>query len=130
LRYVLQVNARYPVYCSASGKLYLAFMSDHRREQYLKQAPFPARAKRTLTTRKALESAIRKVRSDRYSIDNEELVTGMIAVAVPVFSRDEQLIGTVAINATSARATTSDLIGFVPLLQQTANQIAAFTEAG
>lgn len=129
LRYVLQVNARYPLYCSASGKLYLAWMSEERRERYLDGAPFPGRAKRTVTGRKALEEAIRKIRRDAYSIDEEELVTGMIALAVPIFS-DARLIGTVAINATSARLTTSDLVDYVPLLRQTAEQIAGFTDAG
>src|SRR5918993_2426763 len=103
VRFVLHVNARYPLYCSASGKLYLAWMSKQRRDRYLERAPFPPRARHTLTKRKELAEAIRDIRSNMYSIDNEELVSGMVALAVPILSDKRELLGTVAVNSTSAR---------------------------
>ena len=123
IRFVLQVNSTYPLHCTASGKLYLALMPTERRSWYLKNRPLKARTKNTITDPHKLGKILEKVRRELYAIDNEEMVVGLIAVAVPIFGMNKRIIGTVAVNATSARVGVAEAEKLLPLLRDVADRL-------
>lgn len=129
LRYVLDIQRSYPIYCTASGKLFLARMPEFQRQRYL-DAGYAAAGgdTRTPAQRRALERQLKQILSDRYALDDEELVTGMVAIAVPIEGRAGRLLGAVAINAARARHAAKDLVRFIPLLEHAATRLAASVE--
>lgn len=125
LRYVLEVNSRYPLHCTASGKIFLAWMSERRRSRYLETHVLEKRATGTAVHPPALKAQLAKAHQQGYAIDNQELIAGLVAIAVPIISADGDLLGTISINAAAARRSVADLVRFVPVLQDSASKLAS-----
>ncbi|MEZ5739816.1 MAG: IclR family transcriptional regulator [Burkholderiaceae bacterium] len=84
LRISLQSGSQVPLHCSASGKLFLAQMPDAQRRRILDAGPLQRFTAQTLVTAPALEAELARVRSDGFAIDDEELLEGLVCVAVLV----------------------------------------------
>lgn len=71
----------------ASGKLLLSHTSPEVLDDYLARHPLVARTPNTITTRKAFDSALDRVREEGVAYDNEEYSPGLSCMAVPLGSR-------------------------------------------
>lgn len=124
LRLALEPGSRVPLHCTASGKLLLAAMGRAERQALLKGLDLGANTPRTITDRAALEKDLQRIARQGYSTDNEEFITGLVAVAVPIRGRDGAVFAAVACHAPIARLTHEAAIGLVPRLQQAAARLA------
>lgn len=86
LRLELRPGTRVPIHCSASGKLFLAFLPAHQREALLDGLVLSRHTPATLTSREALHAELDAIRRDGHAVDAEEFVEGLVCVAVPVSS--------------------------------------------
>lgn len=125
----MEIGANVPLHCTASGKLFLAFKSDHHRQDILDRINLEALTPSTLTDRDALEQNLRRTRIDQLGIDNEEFVRGMVAIAVPVQDKNGGVIAAVACHAASAQKSLNELLEFIPPMRQAARDMAALFSA-
>jgi DNA-binding IclR family transcriptional regulator len=95
IRYEIPLGARFPLFCSAMGRCALAFGSAEFREAYLAHEPRPQLTRHTVTDINQLHRIIDKVRSERYAINVEEHVIGVISVAAPILDADGKFLGTI-----------------------------------
>src|SRR5256712_13637577 len=84
MRMVPLVGAVAPLHATASGKVWLASLSEAAAAAALTQQGLPRLAPRTITSRARLLAQLRDVRAQGYAIVDEELVAGGPAVAAPV----------------------------------------------
>src|SRR5450759_1645494 len=98
LRINLQPGSRVPLHCTASGKLFLAMLPRARRTRLLDNLPLHRYTENTITDRGKLEQELERIRRDKTSTDNEEYLTGLVCVAVPVLSRDGKPCASVAVH--------------------------------
>lgn len=87
LRLELGPGSRVPLHCSASGKLFLAYLPRAQRERLLGGLQYQRHTVHTLSSREALEAELERIRQDGHAVDAEEFIDGLVCVAVPV--RDE-----------------------------------------
>lgn len=130
LRLHLQPGTRVPLHCTASGKLFLAQMPPVERRAMLARLTLERKTQNTLTEMNLLEAELDRLAVRGIGIDNEELVRGMVAVAVPV--RDASgmhLLAALAIHAPTARANLNDLLKCVPRLKEAALKLAPLLSA-
>lgn len=120
LRMNLQPGSRVPLHCTASGKLFLAMMPRARRAKLLDNLPLRRYTDNTITDRGRLEAELERIRRDKTSTDNEEYLTGLVCVAVPVMSREGKPCASVAVHAPIARMSLDDARGHVPALRRAA----------
>ncbi len=85
LRMDLGLGAQAPAYCTGLGKAILAFLTEGELENYLQSVEFSSFTPNTITTTQRLQEEVRKIRSNGYAIDDEELTLGLRCVAAPVF---------------------------------------------
>ena len=78
-------GAQLEPYCSAIGKVLLAYKAEGELNAYLKDDDFVALTPKTITTAAGLAAELCKVRQRGWAVDNEEIVMGLRCVAVPVF---------------------------------------------
>jgi DNA-binding IclR family transcriptional regulator len=71
-------------YCSGIGKVLLAHLPGEEQAEYLASAPFIALTPRTITDPDALQQAFDRIRAEGYAVDDEEVVSGLTCLAVPV----------------------------------------------
>jgi IclR family pca regulon transcriptional regulator len=83
---------RQPVYCTAQGKVLLAYASPFEQAQVLDKLKLKAYGPRTLTDRAALEADLRRTRQRGYALNNDEMNAGLRAVAAPICSGPDRAI--------------------------------------
>ncbi|MGQ9371317.1 IclR family transcriptional regulator [Azospirillum sp. ST 5-10] len=130
LRLSFQVGQEVPVHCTATGKLILALQPPRERKRLLAALPLPALTPRTVTDPAALDEELARIRAQGYGTDDEEFVPAMVAVAVAVRNGPEPPVAAVSIHAPTTRCRLADLVGYLPLLRETAETISVLVEEG
>lgn len=120
LRIQLPVGVKVPFYCSASGKLYLSTLRKSQQQRIVHALTLDKMASNTITDPDVLIDALVKIRKERVGTDNQELVEGMVAVAVPIDDDSGRLVATLAVHGPTHRMTFEDVQAHVPKLRRAA----------
>ncbi|MGZ8212867.1 MAG: IclR family transcriptional regulator [Burkholderiales bacterium] len=99
IRYQAPLGAPRPLYCSAAGRLLLAFADEQWREDYLRTVQLKPMTDRTLTNRAELRKEIEKIRKTGLAISLGEAVPGAAGLAAPVFDADGKAAAALLIGA-------------------------------
>ena len=78
-RIQLPVGSQLPLHCTASGKLFLAYMDPRHRHRLLAAAPLKRFTDRTITDIEQLSSELKRIEQEGIGVDNEEFMAGMAA---------------------------------------------------
>lgn len=84
LRYSIEVGARTPLHCAASGKAYLAALPEAALERYFTEAERASFTPQTRADRAALLTDLAQVRAQGYARAEDEWVPGIAAIGVAV----------------------------------------------
>lgn len=125
LRLHLEPGSRVPLHCTASGKLFLAGLPDDKRERLIEALDLAAYTPATLTARATLEAELAAIKDQGYSLDREEFLLGLVAIAVPVIDAQGTTLAAIACHAPSARFSLAKAMTYLPLLQEAARRMAA-----
>jgi DNA-binding IclR family transcriptional regulator len=119
----LPVGAHVPIWCTASGKLYLSSFPKARRVQIIESLALKRMARNTITDAEQLEQELKQIRQHEMGVDNEEFVDGMVACAVPVKDREGRLVACLFTHAPTIRKSLDQLLEFEPALRHAAEQL-------
>lgn len=125
LRLHLEPGSRVPLHCTASGKLFLSAMPAGRRHRLLDALDLSAFTPATLTVRDVLEKELATIIEQGYSLDREEFLLGLVAIAVPVVDQQGTTLAAIACHGPSARLSIEQAKTHLPLLQEAAQRMAA-----
>ena len=126
VRVVSRVGSRLPAYCTAAGKVYLAYMSEDEINEILPGDKFPAHTATTITTRKALKEELEKVAKQGYAIDNEELDLGVHCVAAPIRDYTRRIVGSISISGPNMRLGEERIVKeMVPLVLSASEELSS-----
>ncbi len=128
LRLQFPIGMRVPLYCTASGKLYLSTLPKSRRQSIVGKLEFKRHAKNTITDPDRLLEEIERIAETELSIDNQELYDDVVAIAVPIKDRKHRFYSSLAIQAPATRVSPDDADRYVPLLREAAADLALLTE--
>ncbi len=129
LRVQLQINDRVPVYCTASGKLFLSHLPSAKRSRLIHKLHLERRTPNTITDLEQLKAELKRIRREGIGIDNEEFMQGMVAVSVPLLTAEEQFFGALAIHAPCARMSLEKALEQVPKLEAAAAELIELLES-
>jgi IclR family transcriptional regulator, pca regulon regulatory protein len=122
----ISVGTRFPAYATSMGRVLLAGADEPELESYLSAVTLAPLTARTVTTVPALKAEIGKVRTQGWSLVNQELEEGLRALAAPIRDRTGKVVAAVNVSAhasrTSLEAMRRDLL---PPLLKTAARIEA-----
>lgn len=125
LRLHLEPGSRVPLHCTASGKLFLAAMTPARRARVLDAIELTPFTAHTITDRAVLEKAIEEIAEQDYSLDEEEFLMGLNAVAVPIRNDKGEVMAALACHAPSARLDLDTAIHHLATIRAAAEKLAA-----
>lgn len=103
VRVVSRVGSRLPAYCTASGKVHLAHMSDEEVDALLPAKELKAYTPNTVVDRDKLKQELRKVADAGYAIDDEEVDIGVRCIAAPIRDYTRRIVGAVSISGPAMR---------------------------
>jgi IclR family transcriptional regulator, acetate operon repressor len=113
-----------PLFCTSSGRLFLARLDDQALLRYLHTARRPAFTRYTVTDPGKLLAIIRRVRKQGYAMTHQEYVLHVVGAAVPVIGPNGTFFGAVSIAAPDVRTGKVRMRGFLPALRSAASRLA------
>ena len=125
LRIQLPVGTQVPFHCTASGKMYLSTLRQKTLKGFLSAGNLRPQTERSLTDAKRLCEEIQRITENGFSTDDEEFMTGMVALAVPIMEGQGRLVGTLSVHAPTQRHDIGSLMSFLGILQNGAKELAA-----
>ncbi|MXR51927.1 helix-turn-helix domain-containing protein [Halovenus sp. WSH3] len=99
------VGERRPLHALASGKVILAEFDDDRLERFVERKELGQHAKNTITGQGALREELAEVREQGYALNDEEYMDGLFGVAVPVYTPEDELLGSLGLFGPTSRFT-------------------------
>jgi len=118
-------GSRVPLHCTAIGKLLLAQLPDQALAAQLANGPLTRYTATTITDARRLKKELQRIRKQGYSTDNQEFMSGVVCIAVPVEGpRNGRACAGLAISAAEARLTLAGVKRFLPDLRDAAGQLA------
>ena len=128
LKLTFPMDTRVPLYCTASGKLYLSSLSVKKRKAVIEKLDLSPQTRNTITDSELLMAEIERVKTSQLSIDNEELFEGMIAIGVPITDTAGRFYSSLAIQAPVFRFSLDDAKASVPLLREAAADLSTLID--
>lgn len=97
-RYILNIreNINFPLYASATGKLILSNMVKNKRDAYIDGIDWKKYGEKTITDAETLNTAIKEIDQTGFSYENEELGHGFSSIAIPIYSKSNEIIYTLS----------------------------------
>jgi len=117
-------GSRVPLHCTAIGKLLLSQMSAGVIDAHLANGSPVRYTSTTITEAKRLREELARIRKQGYSIDNQEFMSGVVCMAVPVKGPKGEVCAGLAISAAQARLTLAGVRRFLPDLRAAADKLA------
>jgi IclR family pca regulon transcriptional regulator len=124
----LHVGSRLPAYCTAMGKVLLAYREPAALRSLLERTDLARRGPKTITAREQLTVALGRIRETGVGVNDEELAPGLRSLAAPVRARSGEVVAAVsiAVYLTNANASVDALQARLEApLRRTVGEISA-----
>jgi len=112
IRMFSQVGKAIPLYCSASGKIFLAWMEKQKAEVLLQAQPMHAFTKNTIVDFNTLFLQLSKVHEQGYAIDWFEHEENIYCVAAPLFDRNQRIVAAISLAGTSLQCSPEKILDY------------------
>ena len=125
VRVVPRVGARLPAYCTAAGKIQLAYMTDEELENFLPAKELKRFTPNTIADKDELKRHLKSVAEQGYAMDNEELDVGVRCVSAPIRDYTRRIVGAVSVSGPSMRFDDQRLEKeLIPLVKRAGEEIS------
>ncbi|MFK7793252.1 MAG: IclR family transcriptional regulator C-terminal domain-containing protein [Devosiaceae bacterium] len=120
----ITVGRRFPAHATATGRVLLAGLPEDQWGAMLREIPFVHKTERTVTDRAAFREILKDVRSKGWSLVDQELETGLMSIAVPLYLSSGVMAGAINVGVPTIRMSTRDMVDeILPKLQDTVGKI-------
>lgn len=126
VRMFTKTGARAPLYCSAAGKILLAYQSPTKQESILKNIQLKPFTHKTVTDLNVLKKELKKIRETGYAFDNEERELGVSCIAAPVFGFDDEIIAAISISGPTSRFTKENISKWIDYILEITNRASSY----
>lgn len=113
-----------PMHCTGNGKLMLLNYSPEQLDRLAQTTGLPRYTANTVTTREALDAAIRRIRQDGFAYDNEECEIGVRCLSYPLYDYTGRIVAGMCVTGPVSRMTDEALAPMHPQLRQAAQEIS------
>ncbi|PKR55571.1 IclR family transcriptional regulator [Thalassospira marina] len=117
----IRIGSQLDAYCTAHGKLWLAFMEDEKRQAYLDAARLSSLTATTITGKSALMQELARIREDGFALNDGERESDIFAIAVPVFNRNGTMVSALSTFGSNKAIVTQRRSGLLDQLRNAAN---------
>jgi IclR family acetate operon transcriptional repressor len=124
LRIHSRIGAAVPLYCTAVGKVMLAYLPAEEQQRVLPQLDLKRLTPNTVGNSQELKTELYRVRKNGYACDLEEHEMHIRCVAAPIWDHTGAVHASLSITAPMVRMTVSRLRQLAPLIQAAGLQIS------
>ncbi|HXW92684.1 MAG TPA: IclR family transcriptional regulator [Terriglobales bacterium] len=118
------IGAAVPLYCTAVGKVMLAYLPGPEQESVLRQLELKRRTANTVGNLQELQTELYRVRKNGYACDMEEHELHIRCVAAPVWDHSGEVHASLSVTAPVLRMPVNRLRQLAPLVQEAGLRIS------
>ncbi len=107
----LQPGTRVPAYCTASGRVMLATLSDSALQAYFDTVELERLTEHTVADRAALQAEIGRIRAQGYALVNQEMELGLRTLAVPLRNFKGETVAAMNVSISADRMPADQVVG-------------------
>lgn len=123
-RIQLPIGTNVPFHCTASGKCFIASLPPKQRQNIVQNLQFERKTSYTHISAETFLEELAEVRKLGYSLDREEFLDGMIALAVPITDANGRFVSALAMHGPTQRLSIDLLVSQVDLVQNAAKRLS------
>jgi IclR family KDG regulon transcriptional repressor len=120
-----KIGQRAPAYCTALGKVLLAFQPEGERSKIIDKIRFKAYTRRTITSRSRLIKELKEIRGRGYSLDRREYEEGVECIAAPIRNHLGDVIAALSISGPQRKINTPIGRQFVAKVMKAVSMISS-----
>lgn len=125
LKVSTQIGSYQKAYCTAIGKVLLAFLPEQKLADYLQTVSLDACTVNTIADRETLQQELQKIRAQEYALDMEELELGLICIAMPVYNNKRQVVASISVSGPSSRFKLENITNYISIIKKGTQAIEA-----
>ncbi|HQE25622.1 MAG TPA: IclR family transcriptional regulator [Candidatus Atribacteria bacterium] len=119
-----RVGMRIPLYCTALGKVLLAYSSEEDIDRYLEEVELIPRTPNTIVSPGKLKEELLSIRERGYALDNQENEEGIICVGAPITDFSGQVAAALSVSGFFKDFSSDKIPEILSSLQKTAASIS------
>jgi IclR family pca regulon transcriptional regulator len=120
----LGVGSRLPAFCTSMGRVLLANLPPEAMDSFLTRVEFTRYTEWTVVSVDKLRQVLRLVRSNGYSMVDQELELGLRSMAVPIQNPNGKVVAALNVGAHAQRVSIQDMqMRFLPHLRAAAQEL-------
>lgn len=124
LRIYSRIGASVPLYCTAVGKVLLAYMAEQERTELLGQIEFKRRTPNSVGSLQELQTQLQRVRKNGHAYDLEENEAHIRCIAAPIWDHTGAVNASLSITGPVVRMSMARLRQLAPLIQEAGLRIS------
>jgi IclR family transcriptional regulator, KDG regulon repressor len=125
VRVVSRVGSRLPAYCTASGKVHMACMTDEELDELITKMDFVQHTSTTISSPETMRAELAKVREQGYALDDEEMDLGVRCIAAPIRDYTRRIVGAISISGPTMRVSNARIESeLVPLVLKASEELS------
>jgi DNA-binding IclR family transcriptional regulator len=93
-----EIGDQIPAHASSVGKVILAYRPEVWTDTFLQNYPFSAITQGTIANADDFKMELSRIREQGYAINNQELIKGVVSIAMPVFNYEGYCIAALALS--------------------------------
>ncbi|MBI9047956.1 MAG: IclR family transcriptional regulator [Anaerolineaceae bacterium] len=125
VRIVARIGRHLPLYAGSAGRVFLAHLSEDRRDQILDETEFILLTPNTIPNRKKLLEEVSKTRKKGFSVSNGEWLQEASGIAAPIFDQSREIAAAISISGPTQRFTPENIKIYSEKLLNAAGEISA-----
>jgi DNA-binding IclR family transcriptional regulator len=119
-----RIGNRAPLYCTAVGKVILAYLPEKELDLIMERMEFRKFTNKTIIEPNELREHLELVRKQGYSTDEGEYEPDIFCISAPIFDFNHDVVASISVSVTRGRTSFNELLQFVPTLKQFAEKIS------
>jgi IclR family transcriptional regulator, pca regulon regulatory protein len=122
----LAPGSRLPAYCTAMGKLLLAYLPESEQSEFVAELPLTKQGPNTITSEQGLLDELGAIRAEGLAVNDEELAPELHSIAAPVRDDGREIVAAVSLAAHTSVISLAELVDALsPHLIATADRVSA-----
>jgi DNA-binding IclR family transcriptional regulator len=125
LRIHSRIGATIPLYCTAVGKIMLAYMSEPEREKVLEQVELKRFTENTATNLQELHAELERTRKNGFACDLEEHELHIRCIAAPIWDYTGTVNASLSVTGPAVRMSTARIRQLAPVIREAGLKISS-----
>lgn len=121
-----QIGSHEPLHATSMGKALICEFNREELSEILGDEPFETYTRNTITSMDQLVNELEKIKSQNYSIDDEELCAGLSCISMPVRNFTNEIVAAISVSGPTTRLNFSKIMSIREGLEAATTKLSTY----